>query len=257
MNIDPPTPQPRDGPKDPDKAFETLYNSLRADIERIPHDNQIPPAPLTADDEAEVKDFVQNTLGLCVADVPAERVFLGGEILCRSNFREARIGIWEGLPIFALLYRMEKSLRTVVVWPRDGINVRLLAKAVVWGFATDFPPSIGETDIADMNRFFRCRKLDFSRLSAAPVADAERLELLRESDGVISGLRADRQRLADAASHEEKRLQRRVDELSEEAATIRASVISEANRAEFWRLLTACSVIFVPLCVWLMRWLGF
>ncbi len=256
MNIDLPTSKPNNSPNDPDKAFETLYKSLRGDIERTPFDNQIPLSPISADDAAEVKEFVQNTLGLRVADVPSEKVFLGGEILSRSNFREGRIGIWEGLPVFVLLYRMEKVLRTIVVWPRDGIDVRLLAKAVVWGYATDFPSSIGETDFADMNRFFKCRKLDLARLSAAPVAEAERLELLREHDDIISNLRSDRQRIADAASYEEKRSQKRIAELTEEAATIHASVVSEANRAEFWRFLAACSVIFVPLCVWLLRWLG-
>lgn len=257
MNIDPPSPERGGSSKDPDKAFETLYNSLRADIERIPPDNQIPPTPLSMDDEEAVKEFVEVTLGLRVADVPSERVFLGGEILSRSNFREGRIGNWEGLPVFVLLYRMEKVLRTIVVWPRDGIDVRLLAKAVVWGYATDFPATIGETDFADMNRFFNCRKLDLTQLSAAPVAEAERLELLREHDNIISNLRSDRQRLADTASYEEKRLQKRIDELTEEAATVRASVVSEANRAEFWRFLAASSVILVPLGVWLLRFLGF
>lgn len=257
MNIDPPSPRQPDGPQDPDKAFQDLYDSLRADIDRIPLENQIPPAPLSVDDEEAVKEFVETTLGLRVADVPSERVFLGEEILYRSNFREGRIGIWDGLPVFALLYRMEKVLRTVVVWPRDGINVRMLAKAIVWGYVNDFPTKIGETDFADSHRFFKCRKLDLSRLSAAPVAEAERLELLREHDEIISNLRADKQRLADAASYEEKRLQKRVDELSNEAATIRASVVSEANRAEFWRLVAACSVVAVPLGVWLMRSIGF
>jgi hypothetical protein len=253
MNIDLPASKPDGGLKDPDKAFAALYDSLRADIERTPHDNQIPPAPLSADDEAEVKEFVEAALGLRVADVPSERIFLGGEILCRSNFREGRIGIWEGLPVFVLLYRMERVLRTVVVWPRDGINVRLLAKAIVWGYAADFPPSIGETDFAHMDRFFRCRKLDFSRLSAAPIAEAERLELLKGNDDLIYSLRADRDRIAGLAAHQEERLQGRIDELLGETESFRDSAVSEANRAEFWRLLTACSVVAVPIAVWLMR----
>lgn len=257
MNIDSPVPQPENVSKDPDRVFETLYRSLRTNIARIPPENQIPPAPHSGDDEAEVKSFVQTTLGLPVVDVPAERVFLGGEILNRSNFREARIGIWEGLPVFVLLYRMEKNLRTVVVWPRDGINVRLLAKAIVWGYATDFPSTIGESDIASTDRFFGCRKLDFTRLSATPVSDAERLELLRERDNSISSLRAGRDRLAGVATHQEKRLQGQIDELLGEAETIRVLAVDEANRAEFWRLLSACSVVSIPLCVLLLRWLGF
>lgn len=257
MNIDLPASKPDGGQKDPARVFETLYKSLRADIERIPSDNQIPPAPLSADDEAEVKSFVQNTLGLPVADVPSERIFLGGEILSRSNFREGRIGIWEGLPIFVLLYRMEKSLRTVVVWPRDGINVRLLAKAVVWGYATDFPPMIGETDIASTDRFFQCRKLDFSRLSAAPVSDAEKLELLREHDDSILSLRREKDRISDDAARQGARMQARINELLADAERFRASSVGDANRADLWRFFAVCSVVSVPVFVWLIRWLGY
>ncbi len=257
MNIDLPNSTPNNSPNDPDRAFEALYKSLRKDIERTPLDNQIPPVPLSVADETEVQEFVENTLGLCVADLPSEKVFLGEEILSRSNFREARIGILEGLPVFVLLYRMEKLLKSVVVWPRDGINVRLLAKAVMWGYAADFPAKIGQTDIANMDRFFKCRKLDFSRLSAAPVADAERLELLREHDAIISSLRYDKERIAGNAASQEKRMQGRIDELSEEAAAMRASAVGEANRADFWRLLAACLFVTIPLCVWLLRWFGF
>lgn len=164
----------REPDRKPEKTFEELLRDLQPKLDAIPNEMRIPALPPSENSAAEVQNYVRETMGLPVAtDVP-NWVFVGNESIERSKIREGRLGMLDDLYIFAFLYPYEKTLHTVCIYPRDGIDPRMIAKAVLWGQVHEIPNTIAHSHIMDAATFFSLKCVDFKKL-----VDAQLLEKAR------------------------------------------------------------------------------
>ena len=229
-------------------GFDTLYKSLDKQLDKIPSDQVIPMLPGSDEEAEEIKSFVRDILKLQICDVPPAKVFVGGLILERSDFKAGRIGILNKLPVFAFLYRMENGLRTVCVYPRDGINVRMIAKAIMCGYVSDLPEHVAISDILLRDKFFECCDLDFAKLADAPALGLPQRAFWDRHRQIE---KRDEAALA-AKSRECERLVERVTALEAENKKLNEASVQESNRAEEWKLGAGVSgslnVIFI-ICI--------
>jgi len=228
MNIDLPPDLPP-SPESPDDAFKRLLRQLRPQLEKVPQEMRVPPIPPNESAVEEVTTYLREKLKLPVAANVPYKILVAGELVEHAKIREGRLGEWDGLRVFAFFYRYEKQLRCVCIYPRDGVDVRMIAKAVTWGLLDEMPPSLAQSEISDMNRFFAIKCFKASRLYDEAALDKFRLLCQRKADEEVSSARSatdtSEKRVA-ALEGEMKVLQRRNEILTE--------TIRRENCVAFW-----------------------
>jgi len=256
-------PEPDDGmpkrehpkPKRPDSkpTFEELIQQLEPQLDKVPEEMRIPPIPPNEDAAEEVQKYVRETMGLPVAaDVP-NWILIGNESVERSKMREGRIGDSKGSYVFAFLYPYEpKKFHTVIVHPKDGIDPRMIAKAVLWGLVGEIPATLAQSEIRNVEAFFLLRCLNTSQLLDAPALEMAKAEYRKEIDEEIALIR---NRLAQSESQilvGNKSLAA----ATEREATAKADADWQHNRAENWRMATFAAIALIPTAILVARWLG-
>ena len=225
-----PDPEPND--------FERLLRQLKPKLDKLPDDLRIPAIPPNVDAAEEVAEYVREKLGLEPAGEVPSWVIIGTECVERPNIHEGRVGVIDGAPVFAFLYPYEsKRLRTVIIHVKDGINARMVAKAILWGILAEIPAEFAHGEIRSVDDFFGLRCLDPLRLVDAPrlaQAKAEVERFAAESCAVVTSKL--RQVESTCAA-----LRKSLSELEGQRDSSRADAVLQHNRAELWRI----SAVFI------------
>lgn len=245
---------PKNEKESEDRSFEAMLRKLKPQLDKVPEDLRIPPLPPNEDASEAVKEYVRDKMGLTPAtDVP-NWVFVANESLERSKIREGRIGLTaKGSRVFAFLYPYDgKRFRTVIVCPRDGIDPRMIAKAILWGLVGEIPSALAQSEIQDVESFFALRCLDRSRLY-------DQAELERAKAAFLDAVSREEAALRAQLSRTERELagtKKAVAESIEREQVTKAEVVRQHNRAEGWKVVAWAAIALLPLAAVLARWLG-
>lgn len=252
---DAPKKEPAKNEKEPeDRSFEVLLRKLKPQLDKVPEEMRIPPLPPNEDASDAVQEYVRDKMGLTPAtDVP-NWVFIGNESLERSKIREGRIGLTaKGSRVFAFLYPYNgQRFQTVIIYPRDGIDPRMIAKAILWGLVGEIPSAYAQSEIQELSSFFGLRCLDCSRLYDEAELERAKAAFLDMATREASALQAQLSRTERELSATKKAVER---EQAIKAAT-KAEVVRQHNRAEAWKVVAWGAIALLPLAAVLARWLG-
>ena len=234
MNISMSAPDPGDNNperKTPEEIYAQLLKDLKPQLDSLPSEVRIPTLPPNADAATEVQEYIRNKMKLPVAtDVP-NWMLIGNESIERAKIREGRIGEMKGKRAFAFLYPYGKSLKTVCIYSRDGINVRMIAKAVMWGQVSEIPASLAQSEILDITQFFLMNCLNPKQLLDAPLLEKAKAEYMEKFE-------AENQRLRSRLAQAEQATVTPAAKESNSGNTedLKEEIIKEQNRAEGWKL---------------------
>lgn len=93
------------------------------------------------------------------------------------GLREGRVGLHNNLRVLSFLYRYSNQLlRAVVIYPRDGIDARLLGMAICWGLVADVPASVAQSRILDVKDFFAINAFDLGKIVDVPALERFKAE---------------------------------------------------------------------------------
>ena len=225
----------------PPMSFQTLVDQLRPQLEKIPEGNKIPLLPPSPEVLEEVQQYVRTALLLPLSESLPPSVQVGQLFLDRSMIRFGRIGLHEKMPVFAFIYQfVPKKLDCVLVYPKDGVEIEMIAKIVFWGQTPSLPLKYVSTDILPAKAFF-----DLQTFYLCDLADAPALKILEDTvwrNATTQILAAER--LQKAAEARAKDLDSRLSAETEQRVEAEESLDSESHRARFWKHL-ALSVIVV------------
>lgn len=245
MNIhpDPEMPERKVSSVKPSRSFEDLLKELKPQMEKLPPDQQIPAFPPDPMVLASVEEFVRST-GMDVPSSCPSSVALAGELLAHSQLREGRVGLHGNFRVVCFLYRYsDKSLRSVVIIPRDGIDARLLGMAIIWGLVADVPESVAQSKVLGVKDFFEINAFDLKNLINTTALEqyesdcririeTQSRENFRLAQDRIAGLESvirgyeDRERAAE-----------------QDNASLKTEAVRDYNRAETWKLIAAVVVV--------------
>lgn len=219
------------GPKK--KTFEQLIKDLKPQLSQIPEDMRVPALPPTEAAAADVKEYVRKKMGLPVAETVPNWMLIGNESIERSKIREGRIGEIKGTRAFAFLYPYGKAIKTVCIYPKDGICPRMIAKAVMWGQVDEIPSSTAHSELMDVSQFFVMKCFNLKQLMDLPLLEKAMTDYRQKYEEENQSLRsrlayAERLLAAPAPTVE---IQPPID-----LEQLKAEAIREQNRAEHWKL---------------------
>jgi hypothetical protein len=240
MNLEPENPEiPKHTPQKPaGRSFDQLVKQLSPQLEKLPPDQRLPQLPPSEEVLAEVVEYVKS-LGLTVPPVPPPVAGIGGEFLDPLKLREGRIGLHRNHRVAAFLHRYEdKTLRAIVLYPRDGVDIRKIALAVIWGQLGDVPESLVQTEVVSVADFFAICAYDVSKLIDVPALELYKRSFRLEVEAEISSLR---DRITNGARAIE-RLERDKSAGEKLLAEAREDAVGQNDRAEFWRVVALFSL---------------
>ncbi|MDD5198989.1 MAG: hypothetical protein PHC88_04240 [Terrimicrobiaceae bacterium] len=237
-----------------ERSFEALLKKLKPQLDKVPDEMRIPPLPPNEDASDAVTQYIRDKMGLTPAtDVP-NWVFIGNESLERSKIREGRIGATgKGSRVFAFLYPYDgKRFRTVLVYPKDGIDPRMIAKAILWGLVGEIPARHAQSEIRDVECFFALQCLDRSRLYDAPELERAKAAFREAVSQELSSVQANLSR----TERELVGTRTAVAQAIEREGDSKVDAERQHNRAEFWKIVALAAIALLPLAAALARWLG-
>jgi len=242
MKIDPEMPpvSPKSSVK---RDFEEEMSRLKTQLAKLPPEQKLPDLPLQEEALEEVTDYIKD-LGLKVPSMPPTVVGIGGEFVDPAKLKEGRAGMHREQHVVAFLYRYpDKILRTLVVYPSDGIDIRTLALAIITGRVADVPDTFVQTEVVSSQEFFRICAYDVSKL-----IDLGALELFQQA------FKRQIHQEMDTKQQELGRLTRSVAKLMEdrehlvsELAIVKESETRYYNSSHRWRLVSAILVALTVL----------
>jgi len=215
----------------------------------IPQEMRILPLPPNEEEAEETKKYIRERLGLSVSETPVSKIFLANEIIERASIMEGRIGEWEGLVAFVLLYRFNKQLKTIYVVPRDGIDAREIAKAILWGYLSDLPPRFASSDIVSSDRFFQVRTFNLSKLGNMQILEKFKRDYQRAFSGELMLERSGRRNAERELTLCVSKLENLQDDL-EKTQTKLSGAYDDTYR---WNLAAVGSLALLPLFVIIMH----
>ncbi|MEI6714253.1 MAG: hypothetical protein WCO60_10905 [Verrucomicrobiota bacterium] len=240
------------------KSFEQLLKDLQPKLDAIPEELRVPALPPNEDAAAEVQEYIREKMNLPVAETVSNWMLIGNESLERSKIREGRIGEVKGTRAFAFLYPYGKLLRSVCIYPKDGIDPRMIAKGVMWGQLSEVPSSIAHSQIMDIADFFRMQSFDLMQLLDAPLLEKAKAEYRQKFEAEIKELQSQL-----AQSKKVTPAPRPVPEIVPQSdyEELKVEAVQEQNRAEHWKLFgiivgAIAAVELIPTAQVLMNWLG-
>lgn len=221
MNMSPPPPDDRNPSKK--QSFEELIKAHSKQLENIPSEMKIAPLPPSDAEAEETKEYVRQKLGLSVSETPVSKIFLANEILERASILEGRIGEWEGLVAFLFLYRFGKTLKTIFMVPTDGLDARMIAKSILWGYVSDLPPQFAQSEITSSDRFFQVRTFNLSKLGDMQVLEKFKSDFQRAFSGELTQERTARRTAERALSDRKSELEQLREESDQMVIKLRAA----------------------------------
>ncbi len=244
------------GPKK--KSFEQLLKDLKPQLSQIPEEMRVPALPPTEAAASDVKEYVRKKMGLPVAETVPNWMLVGNESLERSKIREGRIGEIKGTRAFAFLYPYGKAIKTVCIYPKDGICPRMIAKAVIWGQVDEIPSSIAHSELMDVSQFFVMKCFNLNQLTDLPLLEKAMADYTQKCEEEKLQLRS---RLAYAERVLAIPAPKIEMQPSIELEQLKAEAIREQNRAEEWKLVAllvgAVALIgLIPTAGLLLGWKG-
>lgn len=245
MNItpDPQMPERKISSAKPNRSFDDLIKEIQPLLNTMPTDQHIPLLPPSPMILASVEDFVRSA-GMVIPDSCPSGIAVAGELLVRGQLREGRVGLHGKFRVACFLYRYsDKSLRSVVIIPRDGIDARMLGMAILWGLVADVPETVAQSKVMAVRDFFEINAFDLSKLINTTALEQyeydcrNRIEnQSRESSRLaqerIAGLETALRGFEDRARAAEQ-----------DKITLGADAVRDHNRAETWRLIAAVSLV--------------
>lgn len=242
MNIDPEMPDsPKRIPpaKPSERSFEKLLEELKPKLDKLPAEQRLLPVPPTAEMLEEVQEYVKS-LGLSVPPMPPPKIGIGGEFLDPLQLKEGRVGLLRNVRVLAFLHRYsDKSLRTIVIHVRDGVDARKIGLAIIWGQIADLPDNIAQTQILPVTDFFAICACDLSRLVDVSALERFKLDYQKQQEAEMSGIRQNRIAIElRTASLETER-----QELKKQFDKKHSEMVRESNRAEFWKVVAFAALV--------------
>ena len=218
--------------KKTEKTLEDLLKEVKHRLDALPQELRIAHRPPTEEASEEVKQYLETELKLPRVKSIANWIFAAHEILERPKIYEGRVGKLNGLNIVALLYPFGKRLKTVCIYPTDGVDPFMVAKAIYWGLVEELPLRIASSDIGKMDVFFELKTLELETLLDPHV-------LRRFQDSFKESVRADFANEKSAREYAQVRLGRCENELNLANARVEelnASLNKADERASHWQL---------------------
>lgn len=254
MNItpDPEMPERKNSAAKPNRSFEDLLKEYKPQMEKLSPDQQIPALPPDKMTLASVEEFVRAS-GMVVTDSCPSNIALAGEFLNRGQLREGRVGLHGNFRVVSFLIQYsDKTLRSVVIYPRDGVDARMLGMAIVWGLVADVPDSVAQSKVLGVRDFFQINAFDLSMLIDTTALEqyesdcriqieSQSLESSRLAQDRIARLEASLRGYEDRARATEQ-----------EKIALGADAVRDHNRAETWRLIAAVAVVACVVMVLLL-----
>jgi hypothetical protein len=245
MNIDPTPEMPeRKVPSaKPNRSFEDILKEIQPQLNAMPHDQQIPVLPPDKMTLASVEEFVRES-GMSVSESCPSRIALAGEFLDRCQLREGRVGLHGNFRVVSFLIQYsDKTLRSVVIYPRDGIDARLLGMAILWGLVADVPETVAQSKVLAVRDFFQINAFDLNKLIDMTALEQyesdcrvqienQSRESLRSAQDRIAGLEAALRGYEGRARAAEQ-----------DKIALGADAVRDHNRAETWRLIAAVTLV--------------
>lgn len=233
------------GMPDPDSNdFERLLRQLKPKLDKLPDELRIPAVPPHADAAEEVAQYVREKLGLEPAGEVPSWVIIGTECVERPKIHEGRIGLLNGVPVFAFLYPYEaKRLRTVVIHVKDGLLPRMIAKAILWGIVGEIPDAVAHGEIRSVDDFFSLRCLDAGQLVDTPRLAKAKEEIERVASERCASVTAKLGQSESACVS----LRKSLGKSEAERQQSRKDAIRQHNRAEVWKLVAITGLGAGPL----------
>jgi hypothetical protein len=229
MNI--PDPElPNELPKRPKAArsFEDILKELRPQLQALPAEQRIPVLPPDRMMLEGVEEFVRANK-MVVADSCPSTIALAGEFLDRATLREGRVGLHGNVRVLSFLYRYsDKSMRAVVLFPRDGVDTRLLGMAVCWGLVADVPESVAQSKICEVRDFFAINAFNLANIVDIPALERYQADCRKRMAEEQEAL----QRRADDLEQERSDLRGVCKQLGEEVGAQQRQAVAQHNRAE-------------------------
>ncbi|MEI6715792.1 MAG: hypothetical protein WCO60_18720 [Verrucomicrobiota bacterium] len=228
-------------PKTPKQEFEDLVRSLKPQLNKIPKELRIPPVPPCEQALSEVDDYIKNVMKLPVEGSIPSHILVGNEVVERAKIREGRIGVTNQAHVFAFLYPFGKLAQTVLIYPRDGIDPRMIAKAVFWGRVSEIPRELAQSEIVPVQQFFSIKCLKLSELLDSPLLSAAKSKIRAAANAEIEQLRVRLMRaeesLKEVGANKISLSPESVSPVPEELTELNSKYLKEQHRAEHWKLL--------------------
>ncbi len=254
----PEMPEMPKGPQKPKagRSFDDLLKELKPQLDKLPPEQKIPALPPDKLALESVQEFVTAN-GMVVPDSCPPTIAVAGEFLDRSQLREGRVGMLDKIRVVSFLYRYaDKSLRAVVIFPREGVDARSLGKAIFWGQVADVPETVAQSRIMEVKDFFAINSFDLSKIIDVPALERFKSDCQKTADAEVKtaqerSLSAQKRISTLEAEKEELELQNKKLALKNEEA--RKAEIDHHNRAEAWKLsaVVASAVVFLTVLRWL------
>ena len=243
-----PSPHPDDmssSPPSPEKSFEALMRTHARQLENIPDEMKISPLPPSEEEAEETKEYIRKKLGLPISEIPSSKIFLANEILERACILEGRIGEWEGIVAFLFLYRFGKTIKTIYIVPADGIDARMIAKAILWGYLSDLPPHFAQSDIVGGDRFFQVKTFNLKQLANQQILEKFKSDYQRTFSGEIDQARSARRN----SERELTECTRALEQLREESEKTKSKLTLAYNSAFKWNMAAIGSAALIPIVI--------
>ncbi len=250
----PPRPKGPQKPKPP-RTFEEVLKELRPDLQKLPAEKipAQPPDPMVLE---SVEEFVTSH-GMTVPDSCPSTIAVAGEFLDRSGLREGRVGLHGNVRVLSFLYRFsDKLLRAVVIYPRDGVEARLLGMAICWGLVANVPTSIAQSRILETKDFFAINAFDMTKIVDVPALERFKADHSKQ----VAGEWQSRQRQAESHAadleRERARLASAYQRLGDDLAAQQRRAVAQHNRAEAWKVAALSSLCLIPIALVILRFFG-
>jgi hypothetical protein len=245
MNIDPTPemPERKISSAKPSRSFDDMLKEFKPQMDKLPPDQQIPAFPPDPMVLASVEDFVRSS-GMVVPSSCPSSVALAGELLAHSQLREGRVGLHGHFRVVCFLYcYSDKSLRSVVIIPRDGVDARMLGMAIIWGLVADVPESVAQSKLLGVRDFFEINAFDLTKLINTTALEQYESDCrIRIENQSRESSRLAQERIAGLEtvlrSYED-----RARAVEQEKIALGAEAVRDHNRAETWRLIAAVALV--------------
>jgi len=244
-------PRPPKGPLNPKspRTFEEVLRELQPQLQKLPPEQKIPALPPDPMVLESVEEFVRKN-GMRVPDSCPSSIALAGEFLDRAGLREGRVGLHGNLRVLCFLYMFsDKLMRAVVIFPRDGLDVRLLGMAICWGLVADVPESVAQSKICDTRAFFSINAFNLSNIVDVPALEHYQADFRK----LVAGEQLALEHRAASLEHERADLAGRCKQFGEDLEAQRQSAVAQHNRAEVWKFALVVTLALFPVVLLLLR----
>jgi len=217
-------------------TFERLLHDLKPQLDKLPHEQQLPALPPDQLALESVQEWVRHS-GMLVTDTCPPTVAIAGEFLDRGLLREGRVGQHGKFRVSAFLYKFaDGSLRTVVIYPRDGIDVRELGKAIFWGQVADVPENVAQSMIHDLKVFFEICTFKLSGIIDLPALERFKNEYEEKAQDKQKDTERWTKATIDRLEASKLKLETITATLEKQCEYHRTRYLAEQHRAEGWKL---------------------